>query len=314
MTLFIKKAEKDDLCQISLTGIRSLVLLGLLIKAPRSLEDIREAFIKYNIMDSSNSDDILRIDLNTLKTMGCEISRADRRTNNKFVLLNHPFKICITEEEISVLKRAYNKFKQTVDFETLIQFDELLKKVSDYMQDNDLKEELLGISSLKYFPKETLKALRSACENKNSVTIQFKKPTEKNAVELELVAEKVVLQNDKLYLYGVDKKTKESIYLNVKRILKLLSIKESDEDITAKTFTTKFYIKEFGVSGLDDCEKILSGSLQEGFIIEGQYHNEFYATQRILSFGSNCKIIEPESFKEKIVVILKKMRDIYNDK
>ena len=66
-----KLLEDTELNQISLTGTRSLVLVGLLMKAPRSLEEIRKAFIELKIMEPEHSDDILRIDLNTLRTMGC---------------------------------------------------------------------------------------------------------------------------------------------------------------------------------------------------------------------------------------------------
>ena len=55
---------KTDLNQISLTGVRALALIGLLIIAPRSLEEIRKSFINMHIMDNNHSDDILRIDLN----------------------------------------------------------------------------------------------------------------------------------------------------------------------------------------------------------------------------------------------------------
>ena len=82
--------EKTELNQISLTGMRALILVGLLIKAPRSLEEIKETFINYNIMEKSHSNDIIRIDLNTLRAMGCEISRASIKTNYKYVLTKHP--------------------------------------------------------------------------------------------------------------------------------------------------------------------------------------------------------------------------------
>ena len=67
----LKLQEDVELRQISLTGTRALMLVGLLMKAPRSLEEIREAFIERKIMEPEHSDDILRIDLNTLRTMGC---------------------------------------------------------------------------------------------------------------------------------------------------------------------------------------------------------------------------------------------------
>ena len=124
-----KIAKKEDLCQISLTGVRSLVLLGLLMQEPRSLEEIRAKFIEYNILDETHSNDILRIDLNTLRSIGCEISRAGKKTNYKYTLLKHPFDLKITNEEINLLKRVYNKIKNNLSINALIQYDKLFKKM-----------------------------------------------------------------------------------------------------------------------------------------------------------------------------------------
>lgn len=309
----IEKVEKEDLNQISLTGIRSLVLLGLLIKSPMSLEEIRDAFIGYKIMDCSNSDDILRIDITTLRTMGCVISRADHRTNNKYVLIDHPFKMDISLEEVGVIKRAFNKIKDNADLSLLILYDNLFKKIAPHIADNEVKESLLGISPLKKYSSKILDELKTACANKNVVKLVYKAPTLKTEDEKEIYADCIKLQNDKLYLFGVDKGTNQSVYLNIKRILKVLSKQSCDETHTAEPINVRFMLKEFGVLGLSDNEEIESGDISTGFIIRGQYHNSFQAMQRMLSFGSKCTIIEPEDFKESIVEILKKMREVYND-
>ena len=310
----IKNVDKEDLCQISLTGLRSLVLLGLLIKAPRSLEDIREAFLDYNIMDGSNSDDMLRIDINTLRYIGCEISRADHRTNNKYVLLNHPFKIQITKDEVRVIEKAFDCIKDNADIDFLMRYDELFKKIAVHIADNEVKEILLGISPLKSYSDTITDGLKAACKNKKTVKLLYKIPNTGKTTEIDIVSEKVVLQNNKLYLYGVDKNSKNSVYLNVKRILKLLSIIDGDDSVQVSPVVVKFRLEDFGVLGLEDNEKILCGSTSDGFVIEGRYHNEFYAAQRILSFGSKCKVLEPTEFKQKIIETLKRMKEIYNAK
>lgn len=308
----ISNVVKEDLCQISLTGIRSLVLLELLINSPMSLEEIRAEFMKYKIMDGSNSDDILRIDINTLRTMGCVISRADHRTNNKFVLLDHPFKINITKEEVSVIKRAFNKIKENSDISVLILYDNLFKKIVPHIADDNIKEQFLGISPLKKYSSEIINELKTACDNHQVIKFLYRMPSTSKETEKELFADKIKLQNDKLYIFGVDKKSGESVYLNIRRILKIISVNKSDEPYSKEPLAVKFKLKEFGISGLADNEEIISGDMSDGFVICGHYHNKFLATQRVLSFGSNCTIIEPEDFKENVIEVLKKMRDVYS--
>ena len=100
----------DEQCnprQISLTGVRAIVLLAFLNTKPCTFEEIKEFFISSNIVDREYSIDTIRIDLNTLKYIGCEISKATKRTNNKYVLLSHPFQLTFNEDEIATLAKIY---------------------------------------------------------------------------------------------------------------------------------------------------------------------------------------------------------------
>ena len=138
-----KLLEDTELNQISLTGTRSLVLVGLLMKAPRSLEEIRKAFIELKIMEPEHSDDILRIDLNTLRTMGCEISRSSAKTGYKYVLTKHPFSLNITSEEVSLLRKIYKRVKDNCDMALLLKYDELFRKLAFHVMDDEIREEFI---------------------------------------------------------------------------------------------------------------------------------------------------------------------------
>ena len=138
------------------------------------------------------------------------------------------------------------------------------------------------------------------------------KTQEIKASEKEVIAQEIVIQNDKLYLRCVDKNSKEGLSLNIKRIRQILARKDGQEGISAEPTVIKFLLKDFDITGLDNNEEILEVT-DKGYIIEGRYHNEFIATQRILSFGANCIVVEPSDFKTKIIELIKKMREVYND-
>ena len=190
-----KQAEKSDLSQISLTGMRSLVLLGLLIQAPRSLEEIRVAFINFNIMENSNSDDILRIDLNTLRAMGCEISRSSQKTDHKYVLIKHPYSLKLDKDEIDVLKRAFKKIKNKTDIETLILYDELFKKISTCLADSESKERVLGLCAMKSHNIERIRQFNDACKEKKILTLRYNSPVHNDKLTMEVATEKLVFKN-----------------------------------------------------------------------------------------------------------------------
>ena len=307
-----KEANKDDLCQVSLTGIRSLVLLGLLIDRPLSLEDIRKEFIKFNIMEDDNSNDIIRIDLNTLRSMGCEISRADKRTDNKFVLTEHPFKIDVTEEEVGILKRAFNRLKPTLNTESVIKYDSLFRKLAENVSDSCVKEILLGLSPIKHYDLAIINDLQEVCKTNKTINFIYKSPASDKEIEKNIEAKEVLFKNDKVYLCGFDLDLKKVVTLNIDRIKKIISCKQSEDNNTIEKVQVKFKLKQFNVQGLQEGEKIIDGDLEKGFWVEGSYYNEFLAYQRILSFGADCTVIEPEDFKDGVIKRLEKMKEIYN--
>ena len=305
-----KTAEKTELSQISLTGIRAIVLIGLLIVKPRSLEEIKQAFIDLKIMEESHSDDILRIDLNTVKIMGCEISRACAKTNHKYVLSKHPFALKISENEIKVLKKVYNSVKQNIDLTTLIEYDALFKKIAFYVCDDFSKEALLGISQLKYYDTDLIKDLMADCKHNRTIELTYQKTGGSENTEKEIVAQELVCKNGKIYLYGFDLNKNKSVILNLKRITSILARHLKKNQVEPLCTKIRFSIKNINPQELEPTEEIIE-QLADGYVVEGTYHNEFVAIQRVLSFGANCIVLEPADFKNTVIEKIKEMRKIY---
>ena len=308
----VKTAEKTDLNQISLTGVRSLMLLWLLIEEPRTLDEIREEFIRLKIMEPDHSNDIIRIDLNTLRAMGCDITYATSKNNHQYILRKHPFSLNITPEEVALLKKVYKKVKDVSNLSILIKYDELFRKLASHVTDNEVKEQLYGLSVLKNFEIEFINKLLDDCRENRIIKLVYYNPGTKEETNKEICAQKLVFQNDKIYLWGYDLGRKEAVTLNVKRIKSIFSRVLGSGGIEVKQFCVKFFLKNFGVNELEDNETILE-TCNDGFVIEGRYHNEFIAIQRLLSFGSNCIVEEPQEFREKIIQKLKEIRKNYND-
>lgn len=303
-----KPADKSELNQVSLTGLRGIVLLGLLIEAPRSLKEIREIFTDLNIFEPEHSDDILRIDINTLKASGCEITKANAKTGFKYRLLKHPFSLNILKDEIHVIKKAYKKIKDSSNIELILKYDELFKKLAEYIDDSEAKETLRGLSVLKTFDTEFIQDLIEDCRQNRTLRLSYRTPQAKDDSQKEVCAHRIVFQNDKIYLYGFDL----IVVLNIKRIGAILARFSGSSKVEIEYTTVKFFLKNFGVTGIEENEVILENR-DDGYIIEGRYYNDFLAAQRILSFGANCTVLEPQEFREKIIQKLINMRNVYNE-
>ena len=305
----IKVAEKNELTQVSLTGIRSIVLLGLLIIAPRSLEEIRKIFLQYNIIDESSSNDILRIDINTLKYMGCEISRASAKTDFKYVLGNHPFSLNVTLEEIKLIKRFYKIVKKTADIPKLLVYDDFFKKIAKFIS-NENKEAFLGISVLKHFDIKLIKSLLRDCDEKALLTLDYISPDNQFVLTKKIAAKSLEFRNDKIYLHGFDIEKNKWIILNLKRIQSIWGKNKNNGDYIENKICTRLMLKSIYNNTLEDNEKVID-KIGNNCIVEGVYFNKFLCIQRMLSFGANCTVLEPLEIKNKIIELLQEMRKIY---
>ena len=112
-------------------------------------------------------------------------------------------------------------------------------------------------------------------------------------------------------MYGFDLDNNQSIVLNIKRITSVLNREEGHGNVEIKARKVKFFLKNFGITRIEDNENILETN-DKGYIVEGAYYNDFIATQRILSFGSECTVLEPADFRADIIEKLKLMRGVYN--
>ena len=305
-----KIAECAELNHISLTGARALVLIGLLSTKPRSMDDIRRMLLHLKLIDDKHSNDTLRIDLNTIKAMGCEISRPLASKQYKYILTNHPFSFKPTDDEINVLKKVYNHLKTSLDLHTLMEYDELFKKIAFYICDETSKESMLGISVLKYYDLQMIKDLLLDCKQKRTLELIYNRMLGTRDFKKEVIAQELVLKNDKLYLYGFDLQKKGSTVLNLRRIKTILTRKLQKRTIEPHQIKIKFMLNNLNEQVLNENEEIIE-VLENGFIVEGYYHNNFLAMQRMLYFGKNCIVLGPDNFREKLIEKLKEMRKIY---
>jgi len=304
-------AEKTDINQISLTGVRALIFIGLLMIEPQSFEDVKKTLIDFKVMNNSISDDTLRVDLNTIKAIGCEVIRSSKKTGKKYKLLKHPFALKIPDEELNVLKKVYKYARVNADFNTILNFHKLFEKIAIHICDEETKEALLGISILKYYNMNIINELIEDCKFKNIVQLVYKKPNVAKILSKEIIAQKIVYKNDKVYLYGQDFKKRDPIILNLRRLRSIIGRRKLDNNIEVHETIIKFLLKNIKENDLGFEEEIIE-KLNEGYIIEGHYHNDFIAMQKILSLGDRCIVIEPIDFKNKIVDTIKEMRKTYD--
>jgi len=298
--------------KVTFTGLRAIVIIGLLSIMPRTFEEIKKELISHNVISEKSSDDIIKIDINTIKAIGCEISKISTVSGNKYVLEKHPFSLYITLDEIRVLKKAYNIIKQSNNLELLLNYHDLFNRIAEKIYDNDAKEALLGISVLRRFDTSMIKDLIMDCKQKRTIKFVYNTPIIQKESIKEGIAQKIYFQNDKIYLSLNDFDKETIISYNVKRLKSILSRAFTKGKSLEDKYKVLYYLKNCVVEELLENEKIIEYN-ENGFLVEAFYQNDFWAAQRVLNFGSRCTVIEPKEFRSKIIYKLKRAREYYED-
>ena len=305
---FIKQFDTNK--QVSLTGARTLVLLIALLHAPMGFEEIIKFMHACGIVSKDYSIDTIRIDINTLKTIGCDISKATKNTQRKYHLYDYPFRLRLTEKEIDILKAAYKVISANASPETLLEYHKLFAKMAEQVKEPQIKEELYGISILKGERIDLIEELVSNETKHNKVKILYSPGSSKEPVEYDITVEKLGIRSGKLYVYCYNHSLGSRSFLNVSRINSVIATMFDRSANVGFDSTVNFKLKNYKEHKLEDNEYIIEANGKEA-LIEGQYYNSFIAMQRMLSLASDCTVIAPEELKITIINKLKEMRALY---
>ena len=104
---------------MSFTGFKALYFFSLLLEAPRSYEEINEAFMQHEFIKESISIDTFRVYLTSLKRAGCEIIKTRRVEGGKYKMLSHPFQLKITDDQVKSLVKIYKMISKNIEVDEL---------------------------------------------------------------------------------------------------------------------------------------------------------------------------------------------------
>ena len=296
---------------MSFTAFKALVMFTELTKSPKSYKEICDIFYNHPYLREQISIDTFRVYMNSLKRFGCEVKRikgADKES--RYYITSHPFELKYTQDQLQSALKVFKSLVKNMDIAELLMMEEFFEKIGCYIKNEDFINEVKKVSLLKDINKDILKTLIECCKNKNQIIITYASPNSGNK-NMELVADKIEVNNGKIYLYGTGFEYKQYGSFLVNRIKKI------DEIKTEKTMPdglveveVVYEIYHTGDFQPETYEKVIKKD-NDKLTIEAKTSNTFLLTQRLLSFGNNCKIVSPEDFKNEFVTLLKDMKAGY---
>lgn len=305
---------------MSLTGYRTLVILSVLMESPKTNDELNDYLFNNQYIRERFSSDTLRIYINSLRSIGCEINSANKSNEKKYVLVSHPFDYNIPKSQIKALFKLYKNIYDKIEIKELMIIESFFKKLSFLVKDENTKDLLNNISMLKGIDNDILNDLLLHCKNKNQITILYNSP-HSGKKEIEVIADKLSFKANKLsdrfpgrlYFFGNNLTHKQYSYFAMDRILKICSIKisKSEEDFPPIRVIYELY-NHNDVYVPNPNEKIIEKTGTK-LVIEAISKNEFNLMQRFLYMAGDCKIIEPKAFKAKLLEKLETMEESYEN-
>ena len=306
-----KRQPKNNYTNINITAYRAIKILKMLIEKPCSGAEIISSLQNDEITSKSTSDDTLRITLNSLKSAGCKIARPCSRNGNKYILISHPFKQIFTKSEIKILNKIRNDFVLENNWKKVFAINDLLEKIIDLTADESSTELIRYKKPFGKIKKEIREFLLTTdVQNKEIIMTYATSSKKKEAINI--LSKKVFCEAGRIYILGWYPKRNNFAYFNAEKITEIHSVKPlKNADI--KDFSKALY----KISG-DDAkifqpnydEKIIKKE-KDYIIVENTVQSDFKLFQRVLSFGSDCELLEPAELKMKFAEKLKKMRARY---
>ncbi len=289
----------ENLDNIANSGFRVFSILQKILNNPVSKEELCDGF----------SEDTLAIYLNTLKAFGVEVFRPSRKSSF-YALKKVPNFADFSEKDIKVLTKIKENLAQKASWKDVLTYNSFLLKLSAFT-DEKIANKLKSVVAQKPFGQEEhekISLLQKYIEAKTPLLLGYDSPRS-NKNYFKILPKYLKLQNKKLYLWCLDNSIEDARYLRVERIFDIKILEEAYED----KFESNYAICEILNPSLfeSDADAQVLKTTPEKLLVKYHFENSFEFIQKILNFGLDCRILEPEEMREKFKQKLNLMRIIY---
>lgn len=297
---------------MSFTGYKALLLFSLLTESPKSYNEICECFLNHPYLREKISIDTLRVYINSLKRIGCEVKRFRGEDKiSRYVITAHPFELKLTQEQIQSIIKVYKSIVKNMDVKELLSMEYFFEKIGSYIKNEDFIADIRKISMLRDIDKKLLEDLIDCCDKKEQIVISYNSPNS-GQKDIELIADKIEVANGKMYLLGTGFEYMQYGSFLVSRIKEIKEIKiEKTIPDNLQEFRIIYTLEgnpdKFNPA---DNERIIEKH-NNYVVIEMKTSNDFLAKQKLLEYGPTCKVVAPEDFRNDFIKLLKDMKAGY---
>ncbi len=297
----------------SITGIRILVVLEILLKGPASKNEIFDILSRHPNINNITKE-VIPLYINTLKSAGFIIENLGKKENYRYKINWNPIKFKLTKHQYNILCRLKDAVIELSEPIFIIKLYKLLEKITSYIEKDDLCSELMNFQYFLNIDFSLFFELCALVSRKKEVKLLYNSP-HSGKKEIKMKLKEIKYNNSKLYLTGFSSDYPDTAVLRVDNIIRVIKILKPDENFTMvknKSIICKIKPDAKNKINLLTEEKIISEN--KNFTkIELKIDNNFMIIQRLLNFGDDLISIEDEKIKEKYLFELRNIKKIYED-
>ena len=296
---------------MSFTGFKSILIFKLLLDGPKSYEELKWFIENHEYLNETISKDTLRIYLNSLRKVGCNISKNNIDGVIKYSIDNHPLQISFSDKQIKSILKVFKAISKSIDVDDLISLQQFFNKISEHVSNEDLKIKLKNISPLNNINPELIKELMVYARQNAEITVSYASPNS-GTKNITILVDKLLINNGKLYVCGINSEHANYASFLVTRILSVVNVNINKKSLEIPEFVVGYeYTKEDNVNfELLPNEKIIKVEGNK-YYIELTSKDKFGTIQRLMYHAGNCKVLYPESIKNEVISNFKKMKEGY---
>ncbi|MCM1339128.1 MAG: hypothetical protein NC191_05615 [Muribaculaceae bacterium] len=297
---------------MSFSGFKSIFIFTLLADGPKTYAQIQEAFRNNEYLHENISIDSLRIYMNSLKKVGCDIKSKCIGKKRYFLLNSHPFELKVDDNQVTSIIKIYKTIVKSIEICDLISLHNFFDKISKFITNTDLKEQLDGISPLNGIDIKLIEELRYYTLHNAEIVILYKSDTSRTTKEITIIVDKMATQNGKLYIYGINSEYKNYSSFLVSKVTKVISSNFGEKTLELPDIKLVYeYYKDYDEDfELQKNEEIIEET-EDKYIVEFISKSKFEIMQRVFYHGFRCKVLSPTNIKDEVIQTLKNMKEGY---
>lgn len=306
------------------TAYRILLLLLWLSEKSLTFEEINERFKVEPEIGKQVSTDTLWLYLNTLKELGCQISRPMPSNDFHYQLTYHPFTHFLTPQDINILKESLQHIDERLSYWDVIHFNHWLKRVLQTCANKDrdqlaqqlfLNTRIMDYEALKHLIYE----LEYHCCQQQLLQIRYQSSSQ-GSRNFCILPQKVFHHQGILYLLGYAEDREKASML---RLDKIEHAAPYDNLTLHQALLQRQWKEQVFILRLLHCspeqyvpltetdETLADPTATDHLLVKINTDNEFLLKQKLLASGYRFQVLYPQGFQREMNKTLDDMRQLY---